>query len=158
MSPHRFQSVSVIITELARRWQADFDARHPLPREVRRWSAARRELQRAGGLVAGAEQLEASALGVYIDDIAGGCCDDDLEMPATLCGIDTATIDLGELAAFAVGGAPLRRTSRAAAHCIIAMRAVRACGLEETPGKTEGGDLFVNLGLRLRLRDDPFGC
>ena len=158
MSPRRFQSVSVIIAELARRWQADFDAQHTLPRAVRRWSAARRELQHAGALAADAGQLTASALGVYIDDLAGGCCDDDVEMPPALHGIDTAAVDLGELAAFAVGGAPLRRTSRATAHCVIAMAAVRACGLEVTPGKTEGGDLFVNLGLRLRLREGRIDC
>ena len=36
--------------------------------------------------------------------------------------------------------------------------AIRALGLEETPGKTEGGDVFVNLGLRLRLRDGFLDC
>ena len=37
MSPRRFQSVSVIITALARAWQQEFDERHPPPAAVLRW-------------------------------------------------------------------------------------------------------------------------
>ena len=70
----------------------------------------------------------------------------------------TAGVDLGELAAFALGGKPLRRDSRPAVHCVIAIAAIRSFGLEETAGKTEGGDVFVNLGLRLRLRDGFIDC
>ena len=70
----------------------------------------------------------------------------------------TADVDLGELAAFALGGKPLRRNSRPAVHCVTAIAAIRAFGLEETAGKTEGGDVFVNLGLRLRLRDGFIDC
>ena len=53
MSPRRFQSVSVIITTLARRWQREFDEQHPPPEAVLRWRRARRRLQRAGSLPPG---------------------------------------------------------------------------------------------------------
>ena len=158
MSPRRFQSVSVIITTLARAWQRDFDRRHPPPQAIRDWVLARRRLQRDGLLPPGADQTTPAAAGVYIDDLAGGCCDDAVPMPATYQGMPTAGIDLGELAAFALGGKPLRRDSRPAVYCVIAIAAIRAFGLEETPGKTEGGDVFVNLGLRLRLRDGFIDC
>ena len=158
MSPRRFQSVSVIITKLAREWQREFDREHPPHDAVRRWRRDRERLQTAGELPAGGGQTEPATAGVYIDDLAGGCVDDDVDMPRTLRGVHVADVDLGELSAFAVGGAPLRRGSRAAAHCILAIAAVRAFGLEETPGKTEGGDVFVNLGLRLRLRDGAIDC
>ena len=125
---------------------------------MRRWRRDRERLQTAGELPAGVGQTEPATAGVYIDDLAGGCVDDDVDMPRTLRGVHVADVDLGELSAFAVGGAPLRRGSRAAAHCILAIAAVRAFGLEETPGKTEGGDVFVNLGLRLRLRDGAIDC
>jgi len=42
-----------------------------------------------------------------------------------------------QLAAFALGGKPLRRNSRPAVHCVTAIAAIRAFGLEETAGKTE---------------------
>ena len=158
MSPRRFQSVSVIITAYARLLQARFDALNPLPPEVRRWERARHELQRRGALPPGLDQCAASTAGVYIDDLAGGCCDDDVVIPPTLCGVDTTTVDLGELSAFAAGGKPLRRSSRPAAHCLLAIAAVRQAELEETPGKTEGGDVFINLGLRLRLREGRIDC
>ena len=158
MSPRRFQSVSVIITTLARRWQREFDERHPPPEAVLRWRRARQRLQRAGSLPPGDDQLAAAIAGVYIDDLAGGCCDDDVPMPDTWQGMSTAGMNLGAPAAFAVGGRPLRRDSRPAVHCVIAIAAIRALGLEETPGKTEGGDVFVNLGLRLRLRDGFLDC
>ena len=158
MSPRRFQSVSVIITTLARAWQREFDQRHPPPRAIRQWEQARRQLQREGALPPGADHATPSVAGVYIDDLAGGCCDDDVPMPTECHGVRTADVDLGELAAFALGGKPLRRNSRPAVHCVTAIAAIRAFGLEETPGKTEGGDVFVNLGLRLRLRDGFIDC
>ena len=158
MSPRRFQSVSVVITTLARRWQREFDERNPPPEAVRAWQRARRRLQRAGALPPGDDQITAAIAGVYIDDLAGGCCDDDVPMPHEWRGMPTEGIDLGAPAAFAVGGRPLRRNSRPAVHCVIAIAAIRALGLEETPGKTEGGDVFVNLGLRLRLRDGFLDC
>ena len=158
MSPRRFQSVSVIITAYARLLQARFDALHPLSPRVLRWVRARSELQRGGALPQGLDQCAASAVGVYIDDLAGGCCDDEVDIPVDLFGVDTATVDLGELSAFAAGGTPLRRSSRPAAHCFCAIAAVRALRLEVTPGKTEGGDVFVNLGLRLRLREGRIDC
>ena len=158
MSPRRFQSVSVIITALARAWQRDFDRRHPPPEAIRRWVRARRQLQRDGALPPGEDHTTPAVAGVYIDDLAGGCCDDTVPMPATCHGTQTAGIDLGELAAFALGGKPLRRDSRPAVHCVLAIAAIRALGLEETAGKTEGGDVFVNLGLRLRLRDGFIDC
>jgi len=64
----------------------------------------------------GADQTTPAVSGVYIDDLAGGCCDDDVPMPATCHGMPTAGVDLGELAAFALGGKPLRRNSRPAVH------------------------------------------
>ena len=158
MSPRRFQSVSVVITALARAWQRDFDRRNPPPNAVGRWERARRQLQRDGALPPGTDQATPAVSGVYIDDLAGGCCDDDVPMPATCHGMPTADVDLGELAAFALGGKPLRRNSRPAVHCVTAIAAIRAFGLEETAGKTEGGDVFVNLGLRLRLRDGFIDC
>ena len=158
MSPRRFQSVSVIITALARAWQRDFDRRHPLPEAIRSWVRARRRLQRDGALPPGEDHATPAIAGVYIDDLAGGCCDDAVPMPTTCHGMVTAGIDLGELAAFALGGKPLRRDSRPAVHCVLAIAAIRALGLEETAGKTEGGDVFVNLGLRLRLRDGFIDC
>ena len=158
MSPRRFQSVSVIITTLARAWQREFDQRHPPPRAIRQWEQARRQLQREGALPPGADHATPAVAGVYIDDLAGGCCDDDVPMPTECHGVRTADVDLGELAAFALGGKPLRRNSRPAVHCVTAIAAIRAFGLEETPGKTEGGDVFVNLGLRLRLRDGFIDC
>ena len=158
MSPRRFQSVSVIITAYAKLLQARFDEQHPLPSVLRRWRRERRELQSAGRLPVGADQSTPSVAGVYIDDMAGGCCDDELQLPEVLHGVRTADVDLGELSAFAEGGRPLRRNSRPAAHCILAIAAIREVGLEETPGKTEGGDVFVNLGLRLRVRDGVIDC
>ena len=158
MSPRRFQSVSVIITAYARMLQARFDALNPPPPEVLRWVREREGLQRRGALPPGADQRTPSAAGVYIDDLAGGCCDDEVEVPPILYGVDTAAVDLGELSAFAAGGQPLRRSSRPAAHCFCAIAAVRRAGLEETPGKTEGGDVFVNLGLRLSLREGRIDC
>ena len=158
MSPRRFQSVSVIITAYARMLQARFDALNPPPPEVLRWERARERLQRDGALPPGATQRTASAAGVYIDDLAGGCCDDEVSIPSVLYGVDTTTVDLGELSAFAAGGRPLSRSSRAAAHCFCAIAAVRRARLEETPGKTEGGDVFVNLGLRLSLRERRIDC
>ena len=158
MSPRRFQSVSVIITAYAKLLQERFDADHPLPPEVAAWQRARRELQRRGELPARSDQLGPGAVGVYLDDLAGGCCDDEVAVPAVLHGVDTASIDLGELSAFAAGGQPLRRSSRAAAHCFCAIAAVRAVGLEVAPGKTEGGDVFVNLGLRLNIREGRIDC
>jgi hypothetical protein len=158
MSPRRFQSVSVIITALARAWQQEFDKRHPPPAAVLRWQRERRRLQLGGALPAGSDHVTPAVAGVYIDDLAGGCCDDDVPMPAACHGMPTAGVDLGELAAFALGGKPLRRDSRPAVHCVIAIAAIRSFGLEETAGKTEGGDVFVNLGLRLRLRDGFIDC
>ena len=51
------------------------------------------------------------------DDLAGGCCDDTVPMPATCHGTQTAGIDLGELAAFALGGKPLRRAATLGQRC-----------------------------------------
>ena len=158
MSPRRFQSVSVIVTAYAKLLQARFDEAHPPPTAVRRWRRARRELQDSGRLLDGADQATPSVAGVYIDDMAGGCCDDDVRLPELLHGVRTADVDLGELSAFAAGGKPLRRNSRPAAHCILAIAAIREVGLEETAGKTEGGDVFVNLGLRLRVREGVIDC
>ena len=100
MSPRRFQSVSVIITTLARRWQREFDEQHPPPEAVLRWRRARQRLQRAGSLPPGDDQLAAAIAGVYIDDLAGGCCDDDVPMPDTWQGMSTAGVNLGAPAAF----------------------------------------------------------
>merc|ERR1719272_1496234 len=79
-------------------------------------------------------------------------------MPAIWRGMVTASVDLNALTAVSVGGKPLRRDSRPAVHCVIAIAAVREVGLEDTANKTEGGDVFVNLGLRLRLRDGLIDC
>ena len=41
-------------------------------------------------------------------------------------------------------GRSARSTTRLRVHCVTAIAAIRAFGLEETAGKTEGGDVFVN--------------
>jgi len=63
MSPRRFQSVSVVITALARAWQRDFDRRNPPPDTVGRWERARRQLQRDGALPPGADQATPAVSG-----------------------------------------------------------------------------------------------
>ena len=158
MSPRRFQSVSVIVAELVSQRQAAFDAAHPLPAAVEPWRAHRQALQRAGQLPVGPTQCATHVVGVYIDDLAGGCCGDKVDMPDSVLGMQTAGMDLGALTAGAVGGQPLQRDSRPAVHCAIAVATIRELGLEETPGKTEGGDIFVNLGLQLRLRERRIDC
>ena len=158
MSPRRFQSVSVILTALARRRQREFDESHPPSQEVREWSLSRRELQRAGRLPSDDGQATPAVLGVYLDDLAGGCVNDAVPMPAVWRDTATASVDLNALTAVSLGGEPLRRNSRPAVHCVIAVATVRELGLEEAANKTEGGDTFVNLGLRLRLRDGLIDC
>ena len=158
MSPRRFQSVSVIVTALAKLRQREFDALHPLPAAVRAWCRARVSRQRAGLLPDGTDQVTPAVAGVYLDDLAGGCVDDAVPMPAIWRGMVTASVDLNALTAVSVGGKPLRRDSRPAVHCVIAIAAVREVGLEDAANKTEGGDVFVNLGLRLRLRDGLIDC
>ena len=158
MSPRRFQSVSVIITALARKRQAQFDRLHPLPPEVQLWCVGRQELQRAGLLPAGPEHCRPDAAGVYIDDGAGCCCNDAVAMPDDLYGVDTTAIQLGDLSAVANGGRPLARDSRGAAHCVIFISAIRELRLEEAPAKTEGGTAVVNLGLRLDVRRRLIDC
>ena len=113
MSPRRFQSVSVIITTLARRWQRDFDERYPPPEAVRAWQRARRRLQRAGALPQGDDQIAAAIAGVYIDDLAGGCCDDDVPMPDAWRGMSTE------------GAGRFRRGGQAAAPQLAAGGALR---------------------------------
>ena len=158
MAPRRFQSVSVIVTALARKRQAEFDALHPFLPEVAAWVQARRELQRRGELPSDAEQCRPDTAGVYIDDGAGCCCNDHVTLPARLYGVDTASIDLGAISTVANGGEPLERNSRPAAHCIILIGAIRAVSLEEASAKTESGSALVNLGLRIDVRRGLIDC
>ena len=158
MSPQRFQGVAVVLTLLARKRQAEFDALNPYPPAIQGWQAFRRQLQCAGLLPAGPEQVSPTTSGPYIDDIGGGCPNDSVAMPASLYGVDTASVSLGELAARANGGEPLRRDSRGAAHCIIVISAIRFLRLEEADNKTEGGSSIVNLGLRIDLARGRIDC
>jgi len=158
MSPRRFQSVSVIVTALARKRQAEFDALHPFPPEVEAWIEYRRDRQRRGLLPSGLEQCRPDTAGVYIDDGAGCCCNDRIVLPARLYGVDTTSIDLGAISAVANQGSPLERDSRPAAHCIIFISAIREVKLEEASAKTEGGSALVNLGLRIDVEKGLIDC
>ena len=158
VSPRRFQSVSVIVTALAKLRQREFDSRHPPPDACEAWRRDRATRQRAGLLPAGIDQLTPAVVGVYLDDLAGGCVDDEVPMPTVWRGVSTASVNLNALTAISIGGRPLRRDSRPAVHCVIAIAAVRELGLEDAANKTEGGDVFVNLGLRLRLREGMIDC
>ena len=158
MSPQRFQGVAVVLTLLARKRQAEFDALHPYSAEVRGWQIYRLDLQQRGLLPPGPEQVSPTTSGPYIDDIGGGCPNDAVVMPPALYGVDTASVSLGELAAYANGGQPLGRNSRPAAHCIIVIGAIRFLELEEADNKTEGGSSIVNLGLRIDIARGRIDC
>ena len=158
MSPARFQSVAVIITALARKRQAEFDALHPYHVAVTDWIEERRRLQQRGVLPPDARHCSPSAAGVYIDDGAGGCINDAVEVPPVLYGVATADVNLGALSAVANGGSPLTLHSRGAAHCICFISAIREVKFEEAPAKTEGGSAAVSLGLRLDVRRRIIDC
>ena len=147
-----------MLTLLARKRQAEFDAIRPYSRAVLGWQVYRRDLQQRGLLPEGPEQCSPTTSGPYIDDIGGGCPNDSIDMPAVLYGVETAAVSLGELAACANGGEPLRRDSRTAAHCIIVISAIRFLELEEAGNKTEGGTSIVNLGLRLDIARGRIDC
>ena len=157
-SPQRFQGISTVLVELARKRQAEFDAAHPLPAEMSAWVEERLALVRTGALPAGRAQSTAAISGSYLDDVAGGCPGCRLPMPEVYRGVRTDTVDLGAHASLALGGKPLDRDSRPAMHLIIAVITARELGFEEAAAKTEGGSALINLGLHIDLDNKLISC
>ena len=151
--PQRFEGITSLGIAVARADQDAFDAAHPYPPGVRAWQRRRTELQRAGALPQGGEQLRPAYLQVYLDDGAGAALNDTVAVPAEL-----AHIPLGELATRTLGGVPSAHDSRAAVHLRIAVAAFERLGFVVEVTKTECGSAIVNLGFRVRVDAHRIDC
>ena len=151
--PQRFEGITSLGIAVARADQDAFDAAHPYPPGVRAWQRRRTELQRAGALPQGGEQLRPAYLQVYLDDGAGAALNDTVAVPAEL-----AHIPLGELATRTLGGVPSAHDSRAAVHLRIAVAAFERLGFVVEITKTECGSAIVNLGFRVRVDAGRIDC
>jgi hypothetical protein len=135
--------------EVAERVDA-FDAAYPPPAHVREWSAARRRLQAAGELPAGAAQLPAANRQRFIDDLSGCAGADVVPFPPPRgAAPELVHIDVGAAATVAMGGVPAHPSCRAAMHLRIALQTWADHGITWAPDKTLCGDPIVSLGARV---------
>ena len=161
--PNRFERVARLKRAEVRRRQRAFDEAQPLPPGVLRVLAERSELQAAGLLPAGADQVTLGYLQVFIDDESGATANDPVSMPADVNVSDSAAPRFIDVAAIlrdtaSLGARPSRQSTRVVAHCCIAIDAALALGLQVAQGKSVCGDGIVVLGLRTDVCADRLDC
>ena len=153
--PNRFMRVQRAKRCRVRRRQRAFDAAHPYPPEVLRVVEERTELQTAGGLAEGADQLFIASLQEFIDDESGSAGMDPVPMPAELQHVDIDAV-LAQTAAS--GGRPAPRDSRVAVHCCFSIDESERVRFEHAMDKAQCGDGIVVLGLRCDAAADRSDC
>ena len=150
--PNRFGRLMRPIRALVRKRQRAFDEEHPLPACAVRVQRRRIQLQAAGMLPEGIEQVEPADVQSFIDDFGGSGLTDVTGVPASLAHIE---LDLSEMAVH--GGVPASLDTRIANYARVDIDVTRQLGFSIS-AKTQVGDGVVSLGFRISVAGDRVDC
>lgn len=126
---------------------------HPYPEAVQSWCRQRRALQLEGALPPGRVQYTPSGVEPYIDDLNGRTLLDEIPGEPYL-----GYITIGAEQTAAIGVRPAPDTSRLAARCRIAIKAMRDLGWLVGDHKTMCGNGMILLGAVLDARHRVVRC
>lgn len=152
-SPNRFcRSMAPIDAEIDAQIAA-FDAAHPLPPYMQEWRRSRQELQTAGDLPPGGEQLRPAHRQRFVDDVHGSADSGVLRCPAHLVGYD-----VGATATELMGGVPAHPFCRSSIHLRIVLHVWAQHCLTAATDKTTCGSVAQPLGARVSVSTERIDC